>query len=62
MMKSSDLLVAQRVQVGDSAGATYPAAQGVGEEVPFPLQALPSGHDEQLLAPKKFNKIFNDEE
>lgn len=53
--KSCDLLAAQRVQVGDSAGATYPAAQGVGEEVPFPLQALPSGHDEQLLAPTKLN-------
>lgn len=54
-LKSCDLLAAQRVQVGDSAGATYPAAQGVGEEVPFPLQALPSGHDEQLLAPTKLN-------
>lgn len=60
-MKSCDLLAAQRVQVGDSTGATYPAAQGVGEEVPFPLQALPSGHDEQVLAPKKLNKIFGDE-
>lgn len=53
--KTCDLLAAQRVQVEDSAGATYPAAQGVGEEVPFPLQALPSGHDEQLLAPTKLN-------
>ena len=53
---SGDILVAQRVHVLDSAGATYPAEQGVGVEVPLPLQALPSGHDEQLLAPKQRTK------
>ena len=58
---SVDILVAQRVHVLDSAGATYPAGQGVGVEVPLPLQALPSGHDEQLLAPKRGDKIVNTE-
>lgn len=60
-MKSCDLLAGQRVQVADSVGATYPVAQGVGEEVPFPLQAFPARHDEQLLAPIKINKTCVDE-
>lgn len=49
-----NVLVAQSVQELDSAGATYPVAQAEGEEVPFPLHELPSGHDEQLLAPTEY--------